>query len=324
MFILSLDFELFWGVHDVRGSEYYESIKRVHKVVPLLLEVFKQYDIKATWATVGFIGVESFQELNELINNMELPTYSDIGYSPFEKKFIDQNHEDKLVFAPRLIQQIVDNGHELASHTMSHYYVLEDGQSKSQFDSDCESIKKLFCSRFGIDPKSIVFPRNQVNELYFDVLEDHKIQCFRGTPEHWAYRTESRVQRSVIKRVYRLLDAYLPLTLNFGCRVSKVSDSLFNTPATIFFRPYSKLLRFLEPLKIWRVKLAMTRAAKKGELFHLWWHPHNFSNHTKENIKNLETVLLHYKKLSEVYNWKNGTMLEAALEAAKETESCNC
>ncbi|GAB1152049.1 MAG: polysaccharide deacetylase family protein [Shewanella algae] len=321
-FVISLDFELFWGVHDARGSEYHQCIKYVHQVVPELLKVFKEYDVKVTWATVGFIGIDSFQEFRDVSEEIKFPSYTDINYSPFGKSFLKEQNES-LVFAPQLIQQIVDCGHELGSHTMSHYYVLENGQCKAEFDSDCRSIAKLFLRKFGVIPKSIVFPRNQVNGSYLNILESNQIKCFRGTPSHWAYKTESRKQRSTLKRIYRLLDSYLPITINFGCRVSKVSDNLINVPATIFFRPYSKALSFLESFKLWRIKFAMTRAALKGELFHLWWHPHNFSNNTEENIKNLEKILSHYKMLSDKYNWKNCTMLEATSFVSNETESHN-
>ncbi|MFP3339900.1 hypothetical protein R0J91_18120, partial [Micrococcus sp. SIMBA_131] len=52
-FVLSLDFELLWGVYESRGSEYYPAIENVFKVVPNLLGLFEKYGISCTWATVG-------------------------------------------------------------------------------------------------------------------------------------------------------------------------------------------------------------------------------------------------------------------------------
>jgi peptidoglycan/xylan/chitin deacetylase (PgdA/CDA1 family) len=55
LFVLSLDFELLWGVRDKRMIESYgENIRGVRQVIPGLLRLFSQYGIHATFATVGF------------------------------------------------------------------------------------------------------------------------------------------------------------------------------------------------------------------------------------------------------------------------------
>ena len=35
----------------------------------------------------------------------------------------------------------------------------------------------------------------------------------------------------------------------------------------------------------------MTTAAKKGEIIHIWWHPHNHGMNIEKNIKQLESLL---------------------------------
>jgi len=63
-FVVSLDFELMWGVRDIKDKKTYgNNIIGVHKVIPKLLEVFRKYDIKATFSTVGLLFFESKQEL---------------------------------------------------------------------------------------------------------------------------------------------------------------------------------------------------------------------------------------------------------------------
>ena len=56
----------------------------------------------------------------------------------------------------------------------------------------------------------------------------------------------------------------------------------------------------------------MTQAAKAGEIYHLWWHPHNFGWHPKENLKDLEQILQHYQYLHEEYGMQSLTMGELA------------
>ena len=57
-FVISLDYELFWGVWAVATQETYgANITGVKEVIPALLNAFKTYDIKATFAIVGFLDV---------------------------------------------------------------------------------------------------------------------------------------------------------------------------------------------------------------------------------------------------------------------------
>ncbi len=53
-FVISLDFELHWGVRDHRTvADYRENLLGVRRVVPALLSLFSEFGIHATWATVG-------------------------------------------------------------------------------------------------------------------------------------------------------------------------------------------------------------------------------------------------------------------------------
>ena len=56
----------------------------------------------------------------------------------------------------------------------------------------------------------------------------------------------------------------------------------------------------------------MTYAAKNNELYHLWWHPHNFGVNINENMDNLVTLLKHYQLLHTKYGFASLTMKEAA------------
>ena len=55
-FIVSLDFELFWGMQDcVDLAEYEANILGGRKAIPKILALFRKHGIHATWATVGFL-----------------------------------------------------------------------------------------------------------------------------------------------------------------------------------------------------------------------------------------------------------------------------
>ncbi|PTO51483.1 polysaccharide deacetylase [Vibrio splendidus] len=314
-FIISLDFELLWGVRDSRGSEYHKQLLNVHKVVPHILSLFERYGIACTWATVGALCVSSEEELYEL-KPTATPTYDDSIYSPYENLDTMLALDPRMFFASRLVQQIVHTPkQELASHTFCHYYCLEKGQSIEQFKADLNSNLNAV-KKFNTKLKSLVFPRNQFNKNYLSACKELGIICYRGNPEHWAYRAESRNDKgNSFRRIFRLLDSYLPLSGSLQQKPTlDLESSMINIPASLFLRPFSKRLFFLEPIRLWRIKWSMTQAAKNGGVFHLWWHPHNFGSNLEENFSFLEEILKHYKYLNCRYGFDSITMENKATD----------
>src|SRR6266487_5798938 len=54
--VISLDFELLWGVRDKRTiADYGANILGVRRVIPALLDLFAERNIACTWATVGLL-----------------------------------------------------------------------------------------------------------------------------------------------------------------------------------------------------------------------------------------------------------------------------
>lgn len=317
-FIISLDFELIWGVRDSRGAEYHEQLLNVYKVVPQMLSLFEKYGAACTWATVGALCVSSKEEFEELKPAL-IPSYDNDAFNPYNHLNDMFKLEKSLIFANNLVEQIVHTpNQEVASHTFCHYYCLESGQSVEQFSMDLDSNVKA-AEKFNINLKSLVFPRNQFNQDYLAACSKFGFTCYRGNPEHWAYKAESREGRSIIRRAFRLLDAYIPLSGSLRQKpIVDCASGMVNIPASLFLRPASSKLSFLESIRLWRIKWGMTQTAKKGGIFHLWWHPHNFGCNTLENLTFLEEILKHYKYLYEQYDFESLTMEQVALQVKSE------
>ena len=49
-----------------------------------------------------------------------------------------------------------------------------------------------------------------------------------------------------------------------------------------------------------------------GRIFHLWWHPHNFSQHQPENLALLEMVLDEFERLAGAEGMQSLTMADVA------------
>jgi peptidoglycan/xylan/chitin deacetylase (PgdA/CDA1 family) len=314
-FVISLDFELMWGVRDCHTIKSYgENVLGARVVIPQILELFEKYGIGATWATVGFLFL---QDKNTLISSFpaQKPGYLDKKYNPYliVEDIGDDETEDPYYFANSLVRLIMSYPEqEISTHTFSHYYCLEEGQTVQEFDCDLKMAVKT-ALKSDVEAKTIVFPRNQYDEKYLEVCKENGLIGYRGNPESLIYRPANQGKEYLFKRILRLLDAYLNLT---GHHTHKLSykELPVNIPASRFFRPFSNRLSFLERLKINRIKKGMLYAAQNNECFHLWWHPHNFGKNIPENLAQLAEILEYYSQLEKQYSMKNYTMRTLAEE----------
>ena len=315
-FVISLDFELFWGVRDQVQIEHYgENIKGVHKVIPQLLKTFREYHIKATFAIVGFLF---FENKFELLNNLpeKIPHYTDKSLSPYSGHFDtvgDSFANDPYHFGSHQIKLIKSYPEqEIGSHTFSHYYCLEDGQTIEDFKIDIQNAQKV-AAKYGVKITSLVFPRNQYNDEYLKVCKELGIICCRGNERSWIYKALSQKKENLFRRAVRLIDAYINLS-GHNCYSDEYLRRKYpiNIPSSRFLRPYDEKLKALEGLRLKRIKTGMTYAAKNNYTYHLWWHPHNFGINQDENFLFLKKILEHYKELSAKYKFQNYTMSELA------------
>jgi peptidoglycan/xylan/chitin deacetylase (PgdA/CDA1 family) len=313
-FVISLDFELIWGVWDVTTKEKYGAhILGVQKVIPELLALFTTYHIKATFATVGILFAQNKDELLNYLPSIK-PSYSNADYNVYDSEFntIGHNHtDDPYHFGYDLFELIKQSDHELATHTFSHYFCLEEGQTADEFDADIKAALKIAAAK-EITIHSLVFPRNQINEAYLPVLQNNGIHVYRGNPVSWIYKPRMYSAEVPLIRLCRLLDTYIPISGSNTFSVNKIAGGPVNIPASRFLKPYNKNLAWLEKLKLKRIMKEMTYAAKNKELYHLWWHPHNFGVNIQKNLENLTVLLNHYRFLQKQYGFTNLTMKEAA------------
>ncbi len=313
IFTISLDFELHWGVHDKRSvAQYQQHLHGVRAVVPALLTLFRQYQIHATWATVGMLFAENKSQLLAW-QPSHLPQYLQPHFSPYPSfKNIGNHHQDDPYhYALDVIKQIKKYPHqEIGSHTFSHYYCLEAGQTPLQFKADLEAAL-LAAQAQNIELKSLVFPRNQFSAAYINVCEEMGFSTYRGNEQSWLYAAKSGSDERLYRRALRLLDAYVNVSGHHTFSLeSRGNSGLVNIPASRFLRPYSRQLKMLEKLRLQRILKSMTYAAQQQQVYHLWWHPHNFGAAIDENLHFLGLILQHYQQLQKQYRMRSLNMGE--------------
>lgn len=312
--IISLDLELMWGILDRKDPfDYSDSIRKVPTAVYHILQQFSEYGIHATWGVVGLL-VED--DIANCFNHMpeEKPSYYNQLLSPYTKLKDLKSISHELLFAPELVEMIGQTeGQEIGSHTYSHYYCLEEGQTASQFCADLKRSKDVL-AQYESNVRSLILPRNQICRKYAQVLKQNGIKNYRGNEERgWYYSLHSKNRTLILlSRVFRLLDSYVPLSgTNTYCYNEIVDEEgLNNIRSSRFFRPYMPRLSLIEPLRLRRIKKQMEYAAKHGQVFHIWWHPHNFGMNLAQNLTNLNEILLEYKALQQRYGFKSLNMRE--------------
>lgn len=315
-FVISLDFELFWGMRDRRAlADYGANILGVREALPRMLRAFDAHGVKATFATVGLLFFARKEDLLRALP-AERPAYANAALSPYHGH-IDgigaDEASDPYHFGASLIRLIQQHrGHEIAGHTFSHYYCLERGQTEAQFAADLDAA--IAAARpFGIALRSLVFPRNQYNARYLGICRAKGIIAYRGNERSWLYAARNREQESPLRRALRLLDGWVSLSgPNTHALPGPGAELPIDVPSSRFLRPYSARFAPLDGLKLRRITRAMSHAARAGKLYHLWWHPHNFGRDLERNMRLLERVLAHYAALRERHGMESLTMAELA------------
>jgi peptidoglycan/xylan/chitin deacetylase (PgdA/CDA1 family) len=309
-FVISLDFELIYGVSHLDNQQYWkESVCGGRIAVDKMLDLFSRYGIHATWACVGMLMANNRDEMVSFFPNKK-PEYD---YSNYDmNRFGEDEKEDPWHYGGSLVEKIKNTPYqEIGSHTFSHFYCMESGQTIEAFVEDIQAAQRI-ASKYNIHLRSMVFPKNEVDQQYLEMLGTHGFCTYRGNEACWSY--DEKGKDIFLQRVLRMLDTYINVTGKhcYDLESLPVINGVLNVPSSRFLRPYSPALRFAEKMKLSRIKSQMKYAAKKGKLFHLWWHPHNFGMNTNENMENLREILEYYSQLKEKYNFRSCNMAEIA------------
>ena len=270
-----------WGVHDVYQLDfdaYRRNLENCRPVVPATLAMLADRKLRATWATVGALGLNGWHEYFAFAPPP--PAYHDPMLS-IREEYAQCDPAGVLHFAPDLIQTIMaTEGQELGSHSFSHLYFREPGVVPKDFLDDMAAVEKLWAERFGVVPVSLVYPRNQ--SAFEDRLAETSIKIWRGPEPAWFYNRTSRSENTLLPRALRFADSVLPVI-----RRASYPERMM-VRAGIF-------VRFGLPEVIWQLQLRKLEyelnQLSPGQILLLWWHPHNLGFDLKKGLARLAQVL---------------------------------
>jgi hypothetical protein len=257
-FVLSLDTELAWGaVHRGSYAGREKDFDRTRYVVEELLSILDKYEIKATWAIVGHLFLETCWP-SDGVKHPEIvrPDYPNFVGDWFDRDPCSNVYEDPYWYGTDIVRQIQEcaTPQEIGSHNFSHV-IVEDGCSKESFASELKAAKAA-AAEWDVSLESFIFPRNVINHL--DVLQDSGITSFRGMTPNWTAKLPG-----VLRRPARFIDAFLPN----GSPTAKPNfqHGMWDIPASYNYLHRSGWgKRVPIKVRVWKSIAGLRQASKRG------------------------------------------------------------
>jgi peptidoglycan/xylan/chitin deacetylase (PgdA/CDA1 family) len=277
IFTISLDFELIWGTLDLFGTEGFDRACKVERaeVIDRLLELFNEFEISATWCTLGHLFLENCRANGNNKKHPEIvpPRHRWHQDDWFTHDPCDNEADSPLFYGKSLVEKIINNPvkQEIGSHGFSHVIFGDEGCSVETARSEIAECVRL-AKNFDLDLSSFAFPRDQVGHL--NVLKEYGFNCYRGQIPKWY---EAGENRNLLKRLAHFTDVLLATTPP-TVLPALTKDGLWNIPGSMIFFPMHGVRRYIPmSLRVKRAVKGLNEAVSRKRIFHLWFHPTNMA-----------------------------------------------
>ncbi len=279
-FIVSIDYEYAWGYADAYlDEEDLERIRNEAAITKRLLALFEKHNIPATWAIVG-----------RLLDSKDGTR--------------DSAWFDSEGLIPRIRSSSAS--HEIGSHSYAH--ILYDCSDTSRAEEDIRNAKRVH-GEHGLPFSSFIFPRNK--EKHHDILAKSGIKCFRGGSKKWY-----DFLPYFLWPLGRGIDYWLP-TARTVVATQHESD-LLNIPDSMLLVSRKGVQRLLPKQQALRkISHGIMKAGERKEIFHLWFHPSNFSHDTETQFEIFDAILARAAALRKEGNIDIITMGDYAAQISK-------
>ncbi len=239
---ISADFELSWAFRQHSKEVARDRGRRERENIPYLLQIFERCAFPITWATVGHLFLESCTRPSHGLAHPEMPRPPRNALWTGDWYMHDpctNYRHDPLWYAPDLIQNILESSvhHEIGTHSFSHIDFSPACSDQILIRRELEESAAAM-QRFGITPRSLVYPFNRMGHTYHDLLAELSITAVR----HRDRRVRLSYPERLPSGVYKFYES-------MNLRTPKHYDYLD------------------------KVKVFITKAVASCAAFHLWFHP---------------------------------------------------
>lgn len=285
LFILSLDTEIAWGTYGAAAiSRQQRAFDNYRPLMRRLVDLLDQYAIPATWAVVGhlFLSPGSADAVT-----VRSPAHPDWYHAPDAIEMIRGGR----------------TSHDIGTHTFTH--VFADEVTSEAWDGELRTCARLH-DEHNLPLHSIVYPRNHI--AYTETLHKYGIIAYRGVEQKW-YRQPTGAPGRILSYLDYLL-ALPPVT--YDPATLRVSKNLVNLPASQFLMTYDGMRGWIPTAsRVRQARLGIERAAQRGHLYHLWFHPFNLGSSPKM-YDALEQILREVARRRDAGELRVMTMAQAA------------
>jgi peptidoglycan/xylan/chitin deacetylase (PgdA/CDA1 family) len=314
VFTLSLDFELIWGTLEDHGPDAFRSAceRERAEVVDRLLALLADYEIPATWCTLGHLFLEACALENGVKHPEIVAPKRASGQEWFTYDPCTDELTDPIYYGRSLVEKILASPvpQEIGCHSFSH--VLFDQCSPETAVSEIAECVRL-AREAGIELRSFAFPGNRLGHL--PVLRQHGFFCYRGTEPSWY----GGLGPGPLRRVAHLVDVVLARTPPVS-EPSEQITGVWNVPASMMYFPMHGRRSYI-PLsrRVKRAVRGLDRAAQQRRVFHLWFHPTNLADEIDRMFSGLDSIFEHAAALRAegALNFAPMGSLAALLQAQK-------
>jgi hypothetical protein len=312
-FTISIDHESALGYADYDLSD--SDKKRIEGeifIVRRLISLFEQYNIPATWGVVGHLIDRGCPWDAETPH----PEYKRPVHEGEEKDWFREHppkneYENPLWFdTENLISMVRSSpvGHDIGSHSYAHIMYDEEKTNIESIKADLKNIGRVHRVH-DVPLTSFIFPRNIGG--YYRYLKLNGFTTYRGVSPKW-YEDKKGWK----KRLSHFIDYMLPTGRTSTPDIENFG--LVNIPDSMLLIGRNGPRGLLTPkIMVRKAKIGLKMAIRKKEVFHLWFHPSNFSYDTEDQFDIFEEILKEASRLRDEGKLEIQTMEDIANEVLK-------
>lgn len=288
VFTVSLDFELLWGTIDRANQAHFRKLCSVERtrVIPRLLELFAEFEVPATWCTVGHLFLAPAVAARRRAA-LKIPSRAADPRLPREP--ID----DPLLLSRDLVDRIRQCAtvQEIGGHGFTHLPFTDSMCTAEAAATEIEELERSARS-LRLTLRSFAFPRNRI--AHVDLLARHGYSIFRCQDASWHHQANTRGWKHRLGHAWDIVTAATPPTV----MPSWHEAGVWQIPGSMLFTP-ARGIRGAVPvaLRVRRAKKGLDAAAADGRVFHLWFHPTDLAARSDDMLDGLRQVLAYARTL---------------------------
>ena len=287
VFTISIDFEFAWGAaHRDLSTKQLERIRKEISINRNLISMCETYRVPATWAIVGHL-LEHDCCWQHGVAHADFPRPITTGAQRdwFWQHPASGDVDDELWFDRHgLIDMIRNSGvqHEIGSHSYSHIMYGSVDTTSAAVEWDLEKSRAIH-RRNGLPFSTFVYPRNSIGHK--ELIRKAGLTCYRNY-----HRTWNGTYRGLAKRLSHAVDYYLPSSYTSLPRLE--AHGLVAIDDSMLLISRNGIRRMILPTTVVRkARKGLEQAVRRQEIFHLWFHPSNFSFQTSTQFSIFERIL---------------------------------